>query len=213
MPSSSPAKVLPVGLASEETHKKSVQLHRDSTVSHTTGGATARSSFNAKSVARKAPALEKNETQRTSAKNEPGALENELITAVSDGDRHLVNSLLARNGKAELLFSDWAGGITQTCILSAAKRGDVEMLKILYRWGGKRTLLVKDIKGKTVKYYADRPRSEGGFSIEKVWGEPTVECWEGEAKKIRDDRRIAEVSAKHGLDDILFPNSRRANAV
>jgi len=104
----------------------------------------------------------------------PGDLEQELVKRVIKGDYDWVYNALQKAGR-DLLFSEWGGGITKTCILYAANKADLEMCKLLLRYGGKELLAVKDLKNRDVAHYA----AKHGFDIGslKGMGQGLVDCW------------------------------------
>ncbi|CAD7963109.1 unnamed protein product [Amoebophrya sp. A120] len=104
----------------------------------------------------------------------PGDLEQELVRRVIKGDHDWVYNALQKAGR-DLLFSEWGGGVTKTCILYAANRADLDMCKLLLRYGGKELLAVKDLKNRDVAHYARKH----GFDIGslKGMGQGLVDCW------------------------------------
>ncbi|CAD7943573.1 unnamed protein product [Amoebophrya sp. A25] len=104
----------------------------------------------------------------------PGDLEQELVRRVINSDHDWVYNCLQKAGR-ELLFSEWGGGIAKTSILYAAQKPDIDMCKLLLRYGGKELLAIKDIKNRDVSYYA----AKHGFDIGslKGMGQGLVDCW------------------------------------
>lgn len=104
-----------------------------------------------------------------------GDLERELVRRVIKGDYDWVSNCLSK--AKEVLFSDWAGGITRTSILYAANNADAEMCKLLLRYGGKELLEFKDIKNRDVIWYAKRR----GLDVASLKGIASfrglVDCW------------------------------------
>ncbi|CAD7945237.1 unnamed protein product [Amoebophrya sp. A120] len=108
---------------------------------------------------------------------EEGELERDFVDKVQQGDDSWVLNCLAAVGRP-ILFSEWAGGVSRTCILYAAKQGDQEMCKILLAYGGKELLKVKDLKGRDGEYYA---KLHGIDLLDLMQNTSRIDCWNHKA--------------------------------
>ena len=79
-------------------------------------------------------------------------MEREFLHKVHAGDVAAVSALLSLYGKP-LIWSEWAGGVCKTSILYAANKPDVELCKVLLRYGGMELMKVKDIKHRDLEYF------------------------------------------------------------
>jgi len=119
---------------------------------------------------------------------EEGELEQEFLRRVAADDTTWVMECLNYLGK-DIMFSKWAGGLTQTCVFYPAKKGNTDMLKILVAYGGKPLLTVQDIKGRTPAKFAQKH----GIDIDTYVMENTdtgaiasfVSCVLDDPKKVR----------------------------
>jgi len=85
----------------------------------------------------------------------PGDLENKVLEAVIIGqDIPTVREICVQN--PGLLWSKWGNGVAATCILYAARAGDLQMCKCLHDIMGKKCLEVKDISGKNAIDFASK---------------------------------------------------------
>lgn len=105
----------------------------------------------------------------------PGELEQELVRRVTQADYVWVGNCLSK--AKEVLFSPWGGHITQTCILYAANRGDVEMCKLLLRYGGRDLLTYKDVKNRDAAWYARKHGIDVGALKGMASLKGLVDCW------------------------------------
>ncbi|CAD7950789.1 unnamed protein product [Amoebophrya sp. A25] len=120
------------------------------------------------------------------AEYEEGELEKEFVERVSRGDDEWVLNCLAAVGKA-IIFSEWAGGVTKTTILYAAKQGDEDMCKILLAYGGKDLLKVKDLKNRDGEYFA---RLHGIDLLDLMHSSSRIDCWNHKAlRQISKERK------------------------
>ncbi|CAD7950810.1 unnamed protein product [Amoebophrya sp. A25] len=101
-----------------------------------------------------------------------GELETAFVDKVKGGEIDWIKRTLAMCGR-ELLQSNFAGGIVKTSILYAAEKADLEMCKLLLRYGGRELLQVKNFKGRDAAYYAEK----SGLDLSKASIEATVDCW------------------------------------
>jgi len=132
---------------------------------------------------------------------EEGELEKEFVDRVQKGDDDWVLNCLAAVGKS-IIFSPWAGNVTRTTILYAAKQGDEDMCKILLAYGGKELLKVKDFKNRDAEHFA---KLHGIDLLDLMHSSSRIDCWNHKAlRSISKSRKDAH---ENGLPYVYTPKS------
>jgi len=92
-----------------------------------------------------------------------GELETEFMERIKNDDIAYAIQALEIFGE-DLLWSEWGGSCVRTSLITAAKKSQMEMCKILIAYGGIRLLNVTDLRGRKAQMFA----LQNGFDLTEI---------------------------------------------
>ena len=127
----------------------------------------------------------------------PGYWETLLIKKVKEGEHLWVADLLQKTGK-HVVNSPWGGQMARTVMIYAAQKKDLEMCRILARYGGKDLMQVQDIKKRSCLTYA----AANNWDISKITAEGGVDCWNHTYNRMSAGKSVTEAAAQNILGNL-----------